>query len=296
MHRRRKCGYRKSGPSGQIAGQCHEIPPYLPVLQFGKLKPMTAGDVEELFAKTLQGDYEDDAPWEAISALRRIGTRRVFDQAVTWVQSDDPLRRARGIDVLAQLGKTAEHPSNSFPEESYAVVTKVLQREGELRPLNSAIAALGHLDDVHAVSLIAAFQSHPSSEIRFSVACALGSFPNDTISVGTLMTLLEDSDADVRDWATFGLGVLGDHDSPELRDALCRKLRDPDQDVREEAMAGLAKRLDTRVLPSLIDALGQPELSGRVIEAAYTLLGMDEDNQEWSSVDYASALRQRFHL
>lgn len=198
--------------------------------------------------------------------------------------------------MLAQLGKTAEHPTNSFPEESYAVVTKALERERELWPLNSAIAALGHLDDARAVPLIAAFQSHPSSEIRFSVACALGSFPNDTISVNTLMTLLEDTDDDVRDWATFGLGVLGDHDSPELRDALCRKLKDPDEDVREEAMAGLAKRLDTRILPSLIDGLGQPEPSGRVIEAAYTLLGMDEDNQQWSRSDYVSALRQRFHL
>jgi HEAT repeat protein len=144
---------------------------------------MTATDVEELFAQTIRGDYDDDAPWEAVSSLRRLGTRQVFEHAVTWVRSEDPLRQARGLDVLAQLGKTAEDRSNSFPEESYSVVTEALHAELELRPLSSALAALGHLDNPRAVPLAAAFRSHPSSEIRLRVACALGSFPNDPASV-----------------------------------------------------------------------------------------------------------------
>jgi len=257
---------------------------------------MAAGDIEDLFAQTLHGDYDDEAPWEAVSSLRQLGSRQVFEHAVAWVQSPDPMRRTRGIDVLAQLGKTFEHRSNSFPEESYAVVTKALHQEQELRPLSSAISALGHLDDARAVPLIAEFRSHRSPEIRFSVACALGSFPNDPLSVRTLLALLEDSDEDVRDWATFGIGVLGDHDSHELRDALCRRLKDGHADVREEAMAGLAKRLDTRVLPALLDALEQPSVSDCVVEASCALLGLDHDRKEWSGRDYASALRERFSV
>ena len=69
------------------------------------------------------------------------GTREVFDVATRWCSSDDPLMRARGIDVLAQLGKTVEHPTNSFPDQSYSVVTNLLMRERDVRPLNSAIAA-----------------------------------------------------------------------------------------------------------------------------------------------------------
>jgi HEAT repeat protein len=255
---------------------------------------MAASDIDELFARTLEGDYEDDAPWEAVHALRRIGTRQVFDKAAEWVESAEPLPRARGIDVLAQLGKTAERPTNSFPLESYAVVTKALQQEREFQPLNSAIAALGHLDDLRAIPLIAAFHSHPSAEIRFSVACALGSFPNDALSVDTLLTLMEDADDDVRDWATFGLGVLGDEDSAEVRDALCSRLDDSNTDVREEALVGLAKRHDTRSLATVINELEQPAISARIVEAAYTLLGMDNDQKDWSRRDYANALRQRF--
>jgi HEAT repeat protein len=202
--------------------------------------------------------------------------------------------RARGLDVLAQLGKTAQHPSNSFPQECYDVATAVLQRERHLQPLNSAVAALGHLDDARAVPLIAGFHTHPAAEIRFSVACALGPFPNDPLSVETLLTLMKDTDDEVRDWATFGLGVLGDQDSLEIRDALHRKLKDRNADVREEALVGLAKRHDTRSLPALIDALEQPNMTDRIIEASYTLLGLESDQKGWSARDYVSALRRRF--
>jgi hypothetical protein len=66
-------------------------------------------EVQQLFAETLRGDYENDAPWEAVCKLRRLGTREVFDVATVWCSSKDPLMRSRGIDVLAQLGKTMEH-------------------------------------------------------------------------------------------------------------------------------------------------------------------------------------------
>jgi len=255
---------------------------------------MTDGDIDELFAETLKGDYDDDKPWDAVQSLRRIGTRQVFDEAVKWTQSTEPLVRARGLDVIAQLGKTAEHPSNSFPQESYDLVVKAVQRERELQPLSSAISALGHIDDPRAVPLIAAFHSHPSEEIRFTVACALGCFPNEPLSVQTLLALMEDSDADVRDWATFGLGVLGDQDSPDIRQALSRRVNDEDVDTREEALVGLAKRHDTRILPQLIHELEQPSISYRVVEVAHTILGFDRDQEEWSGQDYARSLRERF--
>jgi HEAT repeat protein len=181
-------------------------------------------NINELFAQTLCGSYEDDAPCKAVNSLRSIGTRQVFETAVKWVESPDPLIRARGLDVLAQLGRTPQHPSNSFPQECYAVVSAALQRERDLQPLNSAISALGHLEDARAIPLIAGFENHPAAEIRFSVACALGSFPNDALSVETLLRLMEDAEDDVRDWATFSVGVLGDEDSAEIRDALYRKL------------------------------------------------------------------------
>ena len=104
---------------------------------------------------------------------------------------------------------------------------------------------------------------------------------------------MEDADADVRDWATFGLGVLGDQDTPEVREALFNRLNDQDVDVREEALVGLAKRRDTRILPDLISALEQSSIGGRVVEAAYTILELDNDQEDWSG-QHVNGLRKRF--
>jgi trehalose-6-phosphatase len=80
---------------------------------------MPTPDIDELFARTLSDDYEDEAAWEAVHTLRRIGTRKVFEKAAEWCESNNPLSRARGAAVLAQLGRTMEHSENSFPEEAY---------------------------------------------------------------------------------------------------------------------------------------------------------------------------------
>jgi HEAT repeat protein len=255
---------------------------------------MAAHKIDELFTQALSGGYDDDTPWEAVRALRRIGTRQVFETAVEFCNSKDPLARARGADVLAQLGKTVDHPNNNFPEESYSTITDLVERETEHQPLAAGIAALGHLDNVLAVPLITSFSSHPNPEVQFGVAFALGCFPNATLSTEALRRLTRDTDEDVRDWATFGLGVLGDTDSDEIRDSLVRRLNDSDEDVREEAMVGLGKRKDQRVLSTLVAALEQSRTTVRVIEAAYLMLGMDTKREGWKGTDYAAVLRQRF--
>jgi HEAT repeat protein len=155
---------------------------------------------------------------------------------------------------------------------------------------------MGHLYNFAGVPLIAGFGTHPTSDIRYAVAFALGCFPNEPLSITTLLKLIDDTDEDVRDWATFGLGNLGDADSPEIRVALVRRLYDSKEDVREEAMVGLGKRKDPCVLTALLGALEQPDLTGMAIEAAYLMLGMAEEREGWTAADYAAALRTQFSM
>lgn len=255
---------------------------------------MVETSIPELFSRTLVGDYDDEGAWEAVHKLRKLGTREVFDIAADWCRSDTPLKRARGADVIAQLGKTFENRSNSFPEEAYTLITQLVKDETDARPLASAIAALGHLDNVAAVPLIARFASHSDSEVRFDVAFALGCFPDEPLSVATLQRLMTDPNDDVRDWATFGLGVLGSIDSDQVRDSLAHNLLDSDSDVLEEALSGLAKRADLRALHPLLDLLERPEVSSRVIEAATMMLGLDQERDDWSANDYAAQIRTKF--
>jgi len=255
---------------------------------------MVAPQLNDIFARTLSGDYDDDAPWEAVRTLHRMGSREVFEYAAEWCSAPSPLKRARGADVLAQLGKTVEHPCNNFPDESFAVVSSLVRQEKDPLPLLSAIHALGHIGNPQAVPLVIEHRLHPKPEVRFAVACALGNFADDPSAIEALLALTQDVDNDVRDWATFGVGVLGHGDSSEIRDALVKRLGDSDEDVREEAMVALGKRKDERVLSALLSALEQDVTPDRAVEAASEMLDMQNEGEDWKGADYAAALRGRF--
>jgi HEAT repeat protein len=248
---------------------------------------MNPSEVEALFARTLVGDYEAEEAWDAVHALRRNGSREIFERAAAWCLSDDPLKRARGADILCQLREKSEV---IFRDESCAQLTSMLEREQDPAVLDSIIHGLAHLDNAMAIPPILRYLDHPDRMIRFAVACALGSFPNDARSIEGLLKLTSDRDDEIRDWAVFGLGVLGDVDSPEIREALLRCLKDANEDVREEAAVGLGKRRDQRLIPILLMMLEDPNIKVRVAEAAAALLGMDKDPPEWTTEDYRAAI------
>lgn len=202
---------------------------------------MAKSEIEALFAQTLPGDYEGDDAWAAVFTLRQNGSRHVFERAATWCQAHDPRKRARAADILCQLRQaTVTNASMDAPEwmlrdEAYSLVAEMVEHEKDPVVLDAAISALGHLRDPKAIPLILRYQDHADENVRFAVAFALRCFPNDEQSVPALLKLTSDPHANVRDWAVFGLGVLGDADSPDIREALLRCLEDADEGVREEA-------------------------------------------------------------
>jgi HEAT repeat protein len=234
---------------------------------------MNSSEMEAFFAQALLGDYEDEAAWAAVHALRQDGNREIFERAAAWCLCDEPLKRARGAAILCQLrrapatgvrgdGTKWRNPEWMFRDESYALITKALKTEDDPLVIDSMISALGHLYNHEAIPLILRYQDHPSEDVRFSVAFALGCFPNDPRSVEGLLKLTSDADEDVRNWAVFGLGVQGDADSPAIREALLRRLEDANEEAREEAAIGLGKRRDERLIPKLLEMLDQPVFQG----------------------------------
>jgi HEAT repeat protein len=135
---------------------------------------------------------------------------------------------------------------------------------------------------------------HSDAEVRFAIAFALGKFTDNATAVDVLVDLTRDEDEDVRDWATFGIGALGKSDSPAVRDALILRLDDSFEDVRQEAIVGLARLKDERVLPALELALEQPEVPEIIIEAALEMLGLSESVEAWTPAKCAEELRRRF--
>src|SRR5579863_9293701 len=122
---------------------------------------MDASEIEALFARTLLGDYENEDAWTAVSELHQNGSREIFECAAAWCGSDDPLKRARAAAILCQLRRALPDelkahipwpkPEWMFRDESYALITKMLETERDPMVLNAAIHALGHLHNATAI-------------------------------------------------------------------------------------------------------------------------------------------------
>jgi hypothetical protein len=208
---------------------------------------------------------------------------------------DVPIEQALA-DVLGQLGKTKDHSCNNFPEESYSAITKLVQSETEPQPLAAGVAALGHLDNPLAVLLITSFSSHPGPEVRLDVAFALGYFPNESLSIETPLRLTQDTDKDVRDWATFGLGVRAIPIPTKFARFWSGDLATLMRKCPKRRWSGWEREKTSEYSRPSLTALERPNTTFRAIETAYQMLGIDNEREDWKGTDYATALRQRFSV
>src|SRR5581483_4385690 len=108
---------------------------------------------------------------------------------------------------------------------------------------------------------------HPDERVRFGVVFGLLG-QEDERTIRALIDLSTDLDIDVRDWATFGLGSMSEVDTPALREALVARLDDEEGDVRGEAMVGLARRHDQRMIEPLLTDLEAGWFGSLSMEAA----------------------------
>jgi HEAT repeat protein len=241
-----------------------------------------AATSEELFRASFEGEYDDETPWEAVYELRRRGGDEVFRLAVTYSRSEEPLRRARALDVLGQL-KAGQAPEPAHLDESAAIAISSLN-DPSPRVRESAAWALAHLGGNLAISTLIGLRNHADPQVRHAAAFGLaGSERPDAIS--TLIDLTSDEDDEVRNWATFGLGNagaeagpparLGTLDSPDIRDALRRRLVDSFPEARDEAIWGLARRGDPAALQLLLDRLTSREWTDGDEMAAAEILGVE---------------------
>lgn len=172
-----------------------------------------------------------------------------------------------GADVFGQIGCYEALPIDRTP-----VLNRLrsLLHDPEPSVRASAVAALGHYDaEFRNPSDVIPLADDPDEDVRFSVAFALGGTSCDRSdeAVQALLQLMEDPDDDVRNWATFGLGI-SEVDTLLVRDALAKRLDDPHLDTRCEALVGLARRHDERVVPLVLEGLQQESVPSLVIEAA----------------------------
>lgn len=249
---------------------------------------MTAGQgleersAEELIEYALAEPDEDKA-WDAIGTLQLRGTREVFDAARDLCASDDPERRALGADILGGLGE----PELPFRDESADLLLGMLDAEQTPSVLHSIAVALGRLHDSKAIPALLKLANHPDPIVREGVASGLGGAllgikgHRDDDAIRALIELSADGNLDVRDYATSELAAesLANVRMPEIADALLHRAADEDDEVRAEALLGLAFRKDRRVVEPLIrelsGRLGDDYVRGLLLEAAAEIADPD---------------------
>jgi HEAT repeat protein len=232
---------------------------------------LAGASVDELYALA-RAAQDEDAYWACVSELHTRVEERTFKLAEVLCESFAVGERCLGADVLGQLGAVpgASAAEGPFASAAGAVLIGLLEGESEPSVLSSAAIGLGHLRDERAIDRLCALAWHPSAEVRRGVVHGLMGHDDDR-AVASLILLSADDDGDVRDWATFSLGVQIDRDTPELREALAARLSDTHGETRFEAVRGLARRRDERALEVALAAAADG--GSESVDEAIVLLG-----------------------
>ena len=204
---------------------------------------------KDLIRVALVKESEEDY-WEIVSNLRQRGNREVFEIASALCRSAQWKERELGADILGQLGA----PKMPFADETLEILIDLLNNDKNPDVLGAAATATEYIKDSRIVEPLIRLKSHPYSEVRYGVVSGLLT-REDEASVVTLIDLSFDPDTQVRNWATFGLAQQIDIDKTEIREALFKRLEDDNAEIRGEAILGLARREDERVIELLIKEL-----------------------------------------
>jgi len=231
--------------------------------------------VGELFADTLKGEFYDNEPWEAIETLRRIASQEVLQGALAFCVSDNPLERARGLNVLSKLGRTLQNHDGIATNECLSIALKNISDPDE-RIAEAAAWALAHLGDEKSLAALLKVQDSSNPDVRHALAYRL-SGETSRAAISANLKLMEDIDEDVRDWATFRFALPSSPDSLEIREALHRRLTDPFEKVRQEALWALSLRKDLTGLQLLLKRLEDDDWVAGDKDTAEEILELSSD-------------------
>ncbi len=235
-------------------------------------KPLPSNDprsVDDLVNCALN-ESDDEAAWDAVCALHWRGSREVMRRAETLCGSPCVQERRLGANILGQLGV----PDSTFPVECSKRLRSMLKNAEEASVLQAVFVGISHQNDAEAVPLVVEFSTHTDPDVRHAVVLALTGHETP-VATECLISLSMDLDANVRDWATFALGTLIELDTPAIRDALADRLSDSDDDTRGEALVGLARRKDERVIDALKKELSSDSVGALAVEAAEMIASND---------------------
>ncbi|GGO75121.1 ankyrin repeat domain-containing protein [Nonomuraea cavernae] len=203
---------------------------------------------EQLVARALaHRDTDEDAEtwWIVADTLGKRADDETYEALAKLCVSEDAREREFGVDAIAQFGVTED--DKPYLDRTLPLLRKMATTEGNPQVLRSVLAALGHQGDPRALPDVLDIIQRPGHKRTMTDAIALADVlpPDHAEGLALLISMTEDTDDEVRDWATSGLASVA-ADTPEIRQALAARLDDADLRTVAEATRGLAERGDAR--------------------------------------------------
>jgi hypothetical protein len=210
---------------------------------------------------------EGDDMWPALEPARGMG-RPLFDSGVRLLSGG---LAEQEVGCLLLRMSCVDH--DDWRPAATLHVLSIAPDTTDADVCDAIAGALGELAQSASIPTLVELCRHEDADVRVTAASSLAAcsgpdYHGSPLVVETLLGLMRDPYDDVRNWATFALGVQLRADSAEIRDLLAERLTDSHAETSQEALLGLARRRDPRALAATAAALQEDEIFERTIEAA----------------------------
>jgi HEAT repeat protein len=218
--------------------------------------------------------FEEEKTFEELVEMARAGYQAEGDESgeywdIVWILAGnrdiemlplaggDAFERTLAATVLARIAfamHLSPQPNDDLTASALVnILLRMLETESEENVLKALVSSLSrHQEmDERIPPLVKGFYRHPNVNIRWCLAVGLDNYETPE-AIEMLIALTADEDEEIRNWATSNLETQAHLDSPPIRAALLARLNDENADTRAEALYGLAKRKDARVVPAVL--------------------------------------------
>jgi HEAT repeat protein len=225
--------------------------------------PRSTDELIRIAIKDWGQEYDPDYWPSAIAILHSRGDLTTLQAAQRLASSPLNVERAVAAWLLGEFGL----PHRTMPEECVSTLIQMLTVEADPEVIASICNAFHyHERTPEIVQAVSRFKDHPDEDVRFGVVMGLLWSQQDE-AIATLIELTRDTDEDVRNWATFGIGQIFEtaeepqrFDTLAIRQALFDRLDDPHWETGREALDGLTLRRDNRIVDRIVDMLADYDL------------------------------------
>lgn len=197
--------------------------------------------------ETLINEKDSDARWEIVELLvESQDTDVLLKMAQTLCKRRSVKHRVSGIQILYGICVSTKDDAIQYECLNNLLYLRFVSKVRTV--INEADSALLECSRSIPVPRLLIMGKHEDAGIRYVAAMGLAwKGRSGKSSVKAMIELSRDVHEYVRTWATFGLCWV-ETDTPQIREALFNRLDDTFEDTREDALIGLARRHDERVL------------------------------------------------